>query len=121
MMHQHLEDDSTAHRIAHYPSLRKLQVVQQCDRVGAHMREPIVGDVVRLVAMPMTAHVVSDDAPSPREPRDHPGLYPILLGARTEAMNQEHGRAVALVEVVNPYAVGMEEGHRGNNLLPSNL
>src|SRR5512146_3467861 len=87
-------------------------MVEQGDGVGAHVRKPVAGRVVRLVAMAVAARVVGDDAPSPCEPRDHPGPDPMLVGAGAEAVNQEHGRAVALVQVMNLYPVGIEEGHR---------
>src|SRR5271169_3680045 len=115
MMHQHLERDSPAHRIAHHPCPPDLQMVEQGDGVGAHVRKPVFGGIVRLVAMAMAARVVSDHAPSPRQPLEHPGLDPMLVRARAEAVDHQHRRAVALIEVVNLYAVGIEEGHRDDS------
>src|ERR1700730_4174289 len=115
MGHQHFERGPAAHRIAHHAGARDLQMVEQADSVGTHVRKSVQACVVRLVAMPVAACVVSDNPPAPREPLDHPGLYPMLVRAGAETVNHEHRRAAALVQVMNFYAVGIKKRHRAGS------
>src|SRR5262249_28007865 len=80
------------------------------------VREPVARGIMRLVAMTVAPRVVRDNAPSAREPLDHPGLDPMLLRAGAEAVDHQHRRAMARVEVMNFYAVGIEGGHRDKAL-----
>jgi hypothetical protein len=88
-------------------------MVEQADCVGTHFRKPIHGRVVRLVAMSVAARVVGDNAASARDPLNHPSLHPMLFRAGAEAMDHQHRDAVAMFHVMNFYAIGIKEGHRG--------
>ena len=102
------------HRVTDDGAALDAQVVHQVQRVLGHVMGEVELRVVELAAGAVAAIVEGDRFKSGGgEGLDPAGVDPVDLARRTEAVDQEHGLALAVCLVSYGDAIGMEGGHLG--------
>ena len=96
--------DASAHGIAHHVGAGDAEMIEQAAPILRHGRRAIKCRVIELLALPVTPIVVSDDAAAGLRKGPHPaGADPVLRHIGGEAVNEQDGITLPLVDEGNPH------------------